>query len=198
MTTRIRIASALLMLAAVAAIYAGTRTPTVDATGLYGQVATVPGYTPGPDAVCLYTEGRAEGPVMGHFIPGWDAGSTYALVATYVSPAGPDASYPELEHGMDPLPPAGEYRVEACDAGTPQVRVWALGHPQAPWACACAASAACEWSNTADGGWAPAPRGLTLYPGGFRGTCVRKPCGSFAEADDAGHPVDRTMPGGCL
>lgn len=47
--------------------------------------------------------------------------------------------------------------------------------------CACSTGSFCEWLRASpmnpDAGWVTAPRGVTLYPGMFRGTgCLNKPC----------------------
>lgn len=74
----------------------------------------------------------------------------------------------------------GEPDGRGCDAGAPVLEMWIQGHPDAPWACACAASSACLWTpplyprGRGDAG--PAPYGVTLAAGVWSGACVRKPC----------------------
>lgn len=82
--------------------------------------------------------------------------------------------------------PADE-RVRPFVPGEPVFQAWVLGHPDAPWRCACGApnvgasvdAGACE--KLVDGSWVPATSAdMSLKPGEWRG-CSPMPCTTWGE-----------------
>jgi len=163
-----------LFLLAGAALYMGSLTATGDGSGLYGEVVLEDVPTP---TTCVYREGYAQASTLALWVPGYVGDDAYALVRVCVDE---DALEDEAEEpllppeyaalpGQDTIPP------EPYVAGQPNIQVWVQGHPDAPWACACAAGPDCDWRT-----WSGL-LGVTFSPGSWSGTqCHRKPCSEWA------------------
>lgn len=162
-----------LFLLAGAALYMGSLTATGDGSGLYGEVTLADVPTP---TVCVYREGYAEASTLALWVPGYVGGDAYALVRVCVDEATLDgeAEEPLLPPEYAAMPSQDTRPPEPYVAGQPDIQVWVQGHPSAPFACACAASAACLWHGN------PGAYGFTLSPGSWSGTCVAKPCSEWS------------------
>jgi len=170
---RYQIAATAVVAAAAGLLVAGSITP--DTTDGSSKVDAVPGYELDAGAMCLYRSGLASSEVVGQWFPGWDGGSSYAVMRICVNEAAPDAGAVPLPPGYDALPEYEERGPEAYDGGA-QLQVWLQGNPAAPYLCACAKDATCL---RPDGN--PAAQGVTLGNGQWQGAgCLPKSCVEFA------------------
>jgi hypothetical protein len=169
--TRLRVAAALVIASAAALLSSGALQ-----TSPPGVVESVPGHELDAGAQCLYRSGLASAEVVAQWFPGWDGGTSYAVVRVCANPAeGEDGGAPSLPPGYELLPDFEERAAEEYDGG-PQIRVWLQGDPAAPYLCACAKNDTC---TRPDGGGVPT--GITLTEGQWAGPgCLPKSCVEIA------------------
>lgn len=161
-----------LFLAASGALYLGTLSTAGDGTGQYGEVTL----TDTAPTTCVYREGYTDADTLGLWVPGYSGDSAYAMVRVCVDEEALDGEdeepllppeYAALP-GQDTVPPEPY-------VGGPDIQVWVQGHPDVPFACACASGPDCSWNGRTE------VYGLTFGPGSWGGAdCVPKPCSEWA------------------